>query len=229
VFDGANEYNIFQCLKDADLPESGKTVLYDGRTGEPFDNPVTVGYMYFLKLHHLVDDKIHARSTGPYSLVTQQPLGGKAQFGGQRFGEMEVWALEAYGAAYTLQEILTVKSDDVLGRVKTFEAIVKGQNIPTPGVPESFKVLIRELQSLGLNVQVLDEDDREIHLKEVSEEAVGSLPTIDLEELGPQIFDDTDPLFDDEEGSDEEFEDSEADEDIDDYLSDPAPASDDEQ
>ena len=140
--------------------------MRDGRTGEWFDNPVTVGYMYYLKLHHLVDDKIHARSTGPYSLVTQQPLGGKAQFGGQRFGEMEVWALEAYGAAYTLQEILTVKSDDVVGRVKTYEAIVKGQNIPTPGIPESFKVLIKELQSLALDVKVLDKDNNEIDLRQ---------------------------------------------------------------
>jgi DNA-directed RNA polymerase subunit beta len=140
--------------------------MYDGRTGERFDNDVTVGWVYFLKLHHLVDDKIHARSTGPYSLVTQQPLGGKAQFGGQRFGEMEVWALEAYGAAYTLQEILTVKSDDVTGRVKTYEAIVKGNNIPQPGVPESFKVLIKELQSLCLDVRVLDEEGNEIELKD---------------------------------------------------------------
>ena len=142
----------------------GKTTLYDGRTGEPFDNPVTVGIMYYLKLHHLVDDKIHARSNGPYSLVTQQPLGGKAQFGGQRFGEMEVWALEAYGAAYTLQEILTVKSDDINGRRKAYEAIIKGQNIPTPGVPESFKVLVKELQSLALDIRVLDEDGKEIEL-----------------------------------------------------------------
>ena len=141
----------------------------DGRTGESFDNPVTVGYMYMLKLHHLVDDKIHARSTGPYSLVTQQPLGGKAQFGGQRFGEMEVWALEAYGAAYTLQEILTVKSDDIVGRVKTYEAIVKGENIPKPGIPESFKVLIKEMQALGLDVKVLSENDEEIEIKESSE------------------------------------------------------------
>jgi DNA-directed RNA polymerase subunit beta len=140
--------------------------MYDGRTGEKFDNDVTVGWVYFLKLHHLVDDKIHARSTGPYSLVTQQPLGGKAQFGGQRFGEMEVWALEAYGAAYTLQEILTVKSDDVTGRVKTYEAIVKGNNIPTPGVPESFKVLVKELQSLCLDIRVLDENGNEIELKD---------------------------------------------------------------
>ncbi len=166
VFDGAHEEDIRECLKEAGLREDGKTILYDGRTGEKFDNPVTVGYMYYLKLHHLVDDKIHARSTGPYSLVTQQPLGGKAQFGGQRFGEMEVWALEAYGAAYTLQEILTVKSDDTVGRVKTFEAIVKGNNIPKPGVPESFKVLIKELQSLALDVKVLDKDDQEIDLKQ---------------------------------------------------------------
>ena len=170
VFDGAHEQDIFEALKDAGYSEDGKTWLVDGRTGERFDNPVTVGYMYYLKLHHLVDDKIHARSTGPYSLVTQQPLGGKAQFGGQRFGEMEVWALEAYGAAYTLQEILTVKSDDVVGRVKTYEAIVKGQNIPAPGIPESFKVLIKELQSLSLDVSVLDKDNNEIDLKQKFEE-----------------------------------------------------------
>src|SRR5213078_3641237 len=144
----------------------GKVFLHDGRTGEVYDRPVTVGYMYILKLAHLVDDKIHARSTGPYSLVTQQPLGGKAQFGGQRFGEMEVWALEAYGAAYTLQEILTIKSDDVLGRVKTYEAIVKGDTILEPGVPESFKILVNELQSLGLKVTVFDSDDREVDLKD---------------------------------------------------------------
>ena len=166
VFDGAHESDIRECFKMAGLPEDGKIQLYDGRTGEPFDNRVTVGYMYYLKLHHLVDDKIHARSTGPYSLVTQQPLGGKAQFGGQRFGEMEVWALEAYGAAYTLQEILTVKSDDVVGRVKTYEAIVKGQNVPKSGVPESFKVLTKELQSLGLDVKVLDKDNNEIDLRQ---------------------------------------------------------------
>ena len=166
VFDGAHEDDIRECFRMAGMREDGKFFLKDGRTGEYFDNPVTVGYMYYLKLHHLVDDKIHARSTGPYSLVTQQPLGGKAQFGGQRFGEMEVWALEAYGAAYTLQEILTVKSDDVVGRVKTYEAIVKGQNIPKPGVPESFKVLIKELQSLGLDVKVLDKNNQEIDLKQ---------------------------------------------------------------
>ncbi|MCI6320513.1 MAG: DNA-directed RNA polymerase subunit beta [Clostridiales bacterium] len=166
IFDGATYSDIQDLLKEAGLDPEGKSVLYDGRTGEPFDNKVTVGYVYFLKLHHLVDDKIHARSTGPYSLVTQQPLGGKAQFGGQRFGEMEVWALEAYGAAYTLQEILTVKSDDVTGRVRTYEAIVKGHNVPQPGVPESFKVLVKELQSLCLDIQVLDADGNTIELKE---------------------------------------------------------------
>ena len=173
VFDGANENDIRECLEMAGLRGDGKTTVYDGRTGEPFDNPVTVGYMYYLKLHHLVDDKIHARSTGPYSLVTQQPLGGKAQFGGQRFGEMEVWALEAYGAAYTLQEILTVKSDDVIGRVKTFEAIVKGKNVPKPGIPESFKVLIKELQSLSLDVKVLDKNNEEIDLKQDLDDDMG--------------------------------------------------------
>ncbi len=177
VFDGAHEEDIRACLREAGLREDGKTVLYDGRTGEPFDNAVTVGYMYFLKLHHLVDDKIHARSTGPYSLVTQQPLGGKAQFGGQRFGEMEVWALEAYGAAYTLQEILTVKSDDVVGRVKTYEAIVKGQNVPKSGIPESFKVLIKELQSLSLDVKVLDKDNEEIDLKQNFDDDIGFHPS----------------------------------------------------
>ncbi len=199
VFDGANEEDIVECLKEAKIyrdvlpgenvagkttfeefdPKTGemktkvvdgKTVLYDGRTGEPFDNPVTVGIMYYLKLHHLVDDKIHARSFGPYSLVTQQPLGGKAQFGGQRFGEMEVWALEAYGAAYTLQEILTVKSDDIVGRRRTYEAIIKGQNIPTPGVPESFRVLVQELRSMGLDVQVLNEDGESINLSTLNDE-----------------------------------------------------------
>jgi DNA-directed RNA polymerase subunit beta len=195
VFDGAHEDDIRECFRLAQkqndernagkteetftlapmqkvidttsipLSEDGKFTVYDGRTGDEFDNRVTVGYMYYLKLHHLVDDKIHARSVGPYSLVTQQPLGGKAQFGGQRFGEMEVWALEAYGAAYTLQEILTVKSDDTTGRVNTYEAIVKGQNVPKPGIPESFKVLIKEMQSLGLDVRVLDEDQQEIDLK----------------------------------------------------------------
>ena len=169
VFDGARESDILELLDETGYPRDGKLRLRDGRTGEYFDNPVTVGYMYMLKLHHLVDDKIHARSTGPYSLVTQQPLGGKAQFGGQRFGEMEVWALEAYGAAYTLQEILTVKSDDIVGRVKTYEAIVKGENIPTPGIPESFKVLIKEMQALALDVKVLSEDNKEIEMKDASD------------------------------------------------------------
>ena len=182
VFDGAHEEDIRECFRMAGMSEDGKIRLKDGRTGEYFDNPVTVGYMYYVKLHHLVDDKIHARSTGPYSLVTQQPLGGKAQFGGQRFGEMEVWALEAYGAAYTLQEILTVKSDDVVGRVKTYEAIVKGQNIPKPGVPESFKVLIKELQSLGLDVKVLDANNEEIDLKQNfdDDDDIGFTPSDDL-------------------------------------------------
>ena len=206
VFDGANENDIFETLKLAGLPEDGKTVLYDGRTGEPFDNRVTVGYMYYLKLAHLVDDKIHARSTGPYSLVTQQPLGGKAQFGGQRFGEMEVWALAAYGAAYSLQEVLTVKSDDVVGRVKTYEAIVKGENVPEPGIPESFKVLIKELQSLALDVKVFSDKNEEIEIKESAYD--------ELEELDVNIEGREDEKLsyldlDDEEGRDvidEEFE-----------------------
>jgi len=194
VFDGANEKDIREMLVDCGYSETGKLRLRDGRTGEWFDNPVTVGYMYMLKLHHLVDDKIHARSTGPYSLVTQQPLGGKAQFGGQRFGEMEVWALEAYGAAYTLQEILTVKSDDIVGRVQTYEAIVKGENIPEPGIPESFKVLIKEMQSLALDVRVLTEDNEEIQIKEVSEyeetSGIDGIMTVDttLEESEEALF-----------------------------------------
>ena len=177
VFDGAKETDIFELLKEAGLSETGKVKLYDGRTGEAFDNPVTVGYTYFLKLHHLVDDKMHARSIGPYSLVTQQPLGGKAQFGGQRFGEMEVWALEAYGAAYTLQEILTVKSDDMVGRVKTYEAIFKGQEIPKPGIPESFRVLIKEMQSLALDVRVLDKEGNEVDLRQNYDEDDGKIET----------------------------------------------------
>jgi DNA-directed RNA polymerase subunit beta len=190
VFDGAKESDIREALSLAGFDEDGKTVLYDGRTGEPFDHRATVGYMYYLKLHHLVDDKIHARSTGPYSLVTQQPLGGKAQFGGQRFGEMEVWALEAYGAAYTLQEILTIKSDDVVGRVKTFEAIVKGRNVPKPGIPEAFKVMIKELQSLALDVRVLDKDGNEIDLKQNFDEDDNlGLPMEDGEMFAPGIAD----------------------------------------
>ena len=194
VFDGANEQDIANCLEMAGMNRNGKSILYDGRTGEPFDNPVTVGIMYYLKLHHLVDDKIHARSTGPYSLVTQQPLGGKAQFGGQRFGEMEVWALEAYGAAYTLQEILTVKSDDVTGRVKTYEAIVKGENIPNPGVPESFKVLLKELQSLCLDVRVLDKEGNEIELSTLGEDEDDAPTYIAQEDLGALV--ETDDMFD---------------------------------
>ena len=173
------------------LSPDGKSVVYDGRTGEKFDNRVTVGYMYYLKLHHLVDDKIHARSVGPYSLVTQQPLGGKAQFGGQRFGEMEVWALEAYGAAYTLQEILTVKSDDVVGRVKAFESIVKGQNIPAPGIPEAFRVMVKELQSLGLDVKILDKDNEEIDIKQTYDEDE-NMPA------APDYYDETDVAVDSE-------------------------------
>ena len=194
VFDGAHEDDIRACFSEAGMREDGKTVLYDGRTGDKFDNPVTVGYMYYLKLHHLVDDKIHARSVGPYSLVTQQPLGGKAQFGGQRFGEMEVWALEAYGAAYTLQEILTVKSDDTVGRVKTYEAIVKGQNVPKPGIPESFKVLIKELQSLCLDVKVLDELGEEIDLKQTFEDDDDIIPqpVSDAEDMDESMIADGD-------------------------------------
>src|SRR5690606_35570256 len=174
VFDGANEEDVFDTMEEAGMQRNGKTKLFDGRTGEEFEREVTVGVMYMIKLAHMVEDKIHARSTGPYSLVTQQPLGGKAQFGGQRFGEMEVWALEAYGAAYTLQEILTVKSDDVVGRVKTYESIVKGENVPEPGVPESFKVLIKELQSLGMDVKILTEDEEEIEMKEIDDEDDGT-------------------------------------------------------
>ena len=192
----------------------GKSDLYDGRTGELFDNPVTVGIMYYLKLHHLVDDKIHARSNGPYSLVTQQPLGGKAQFGGQRFGEMEVWALEAYGAAYTLQEILTVKSDDITGRTKAFEAIVKGENIPTPGIPESFKVLVKELQSLALDIRVLDEKGEEIELSELIDDEAPSYATIEEVEKAVDNAVTADSEEDDFDG--EDFEDS--DEDYDDTL-----------
>lgn len=225
VFDGATQKDIEECLVKAGYNANGKTVLYDGRTGEPFDNEVTVGIMYILKLAHLVDDKIHARSTGPYSLVTQQPLGGKAQFGGQRFGEMEVWALEAYGAAHTLQEILTVKSDDVVGRVKTYEAIVKGENIPEPGVPESFKVLIKELQALCLDVRVLNENNEEVQLKEFVEDDAASLD-VNIEGSEDYVVDNTsnqedaeDSYTDSEEDSDfeadEEFEVPALDNDID--------------
>lgn len=187
VFDGANEYDVFDTMEEAGMQRNGKTMLYDGRSGEPFEREVTVGVMYMIKLAHMVDDKIHARSTGPYSLVTQQPLGGKAQFGGQRFGEMEVWALEAYGAAYTLQEILTVKSDDVVGRVKTYESIVKGENIPEPGVPESFKVLIKELQSLGMDVKILSGDEEEIEMKEMDDEDDASNDKLNLNLEGVEV------------------------------------------
>ena len=217
VFDGAKENDIIGLLKECGYPETGKLQLRDGRTGEPFDNPVTVGYMYMLKLHHLVDDKIHARSTGPYSLVTQQPLGGKAQFGGQRFGEMEVWALEAYGAAYTLQEILTVKSDDIVGRVKTYEAIVKGENIPTPGIPESFKVLIKEMQALGLDVKVLSENDEEIQIKEASEYD-DDVPTIS------GIMNAENEIGDDENLLNDGFTEEDADDEDDDYGFDGEPS-----
>jgi len=208
VFDGATEDDVLDTLKKAGLPEDGKTTLYDGRTGEPFDNSVTVGYVYMLKLAHLVDDKIHARSTGPYSLVTQQPLGGKAQFGGQRFGEMEVWALEAYGAAYTLQEILTVKSDDVVGRVKTYEAIVKGENVPEPGVPESFKVLIKELQSLCLDVKVLSEADEEIEIKEVDEDVSEAAKELGIDIQGETVVDEPYEAAEGDEEENEDFDDS---------------------
>ncbi|MDW7651515.1 MAG: DNA-directed RNA polymerase subunit beta [Bacillota bacterium] len=210
VFDGAREEDVMNAFTEAGLPANGKTVLYDGRTGTPFDNEVTVGYVYMLKLAHLVDDKIHARSTGPYSLVTQQPLGGKAQFGGQRFGEMEVWALEAYGAAYTLQEILTVKSDDVVGRVKTYEAIVKGENIPEPGVPESFKVLVKELQSLGMDVKIVDESVGELEIRDADEDG-------EVRDLGVNIegTEDEDRIGADDGLIDEEYVDDDPDLDID--------------
>ena len=226
VFDGASEEDIEQLLIKSGLTPDGKTTLYDGRTGEPFDKPITVGVMYMLKLHHLVDDKIHARSTGPYSVITQQPLGGKAQFGGQRFGEMEVWALEAYGAAYTLQEMLTIKSDDVVGRVKTYEAIVKGENIPEPGVPEGFKVLIKELQSLGLDVRLYSEDDRELELTENIDDGID----FNLDENKPLVTDEEkmedeglleeDMLLDEDELPEEEedLEDEESFDDLDEDL-----------
>jgi DNA-directed RNA polymerase subunit beta len=203
------------------MREDGKTIVYDGRTGEQFDNPVTVGYMYYLKLHHLVDDKIHARSVGPYSLVTQQPLGGKAQFGGQRFGEMEVWALEAYGAAYTLQEILTVKSDDTVGRVKTYEAIVKGQNVPKPGVPESFRVLVKELQSLGLDVRVLDDQGEEIDLKQSFEDDDDIIPqpVSDADDMDDVLIEgELDDGFSLDEGEDDDFGDFDDEDDDEDDL-----------
>ena len=220
VFDGATQEDVEELLQQAGMSPDGKSILYDGRTGDPFDKPITVGVMYMLKLHHLVDDKIHARSTGPYSLVTQQPLGGKAQFGGQRFGEMEVWALEAYGAAYTLQEMLTVKSDDVVGRVKTYEAIVKGENIPEPGVPESFKVLVKELQSLGLDVRLYSEDNKELELKENIEDGIDFDPEKDKKLLAEEEVVSEDELKDGyvEDGNDELLMDEEENEDSDELF-----------
>ena len=220
VFDGAHEADIREALKEAGYREDGKSILTDGRTGLKFDNPITVGVMYFLKLHHLVDDKIHARSTGPYSLVTQQPLGGKAQFGGQRFGEMEVWALEAYGAAYTLQEILTIKSDDIVGRVKTYESIVKGLNVPQPGIPESFKVLIKELQSLALDVKVLDKDGEEIDLRQTFEDEAGDVGAVISEDetLNTDVVNDV--TLDDGYVTDEDAEKELGDDAFNDYLDD---------
>ena len=254
VFDGAHEEDITEAFKEANrvamekaekealekgvefdpskVPQlrlDGKTILTDGRTGRKFDNPVTVGVMYYLKLHHLVDDKIHARSTGPYSLVTQQPLGGKAQFGGQRFGEMEVWALEAYGAAYTLQEILTVKSDDVVGRVKTYEAIVKGKNVPTPGIPESFKVLIKELQALALDIKVLDENNEEIDIRQsFDNDDVGfvsddkAFQNVNDAEQSDEFFideesEDNDIFIRDFDGDDDSYDDLQDDMDVEDF------------
>ena len=233
VFDGAKDCEIEELLKDAGLRKDGKTVVYDGRTGDPFDHPITVGVMYMLKLHHLVDDKIHARSTGPYSLVTQQPLGGKAQFGGQRFGEMEVWALEAYGAAYTLQEMLTTKSDDVVGRVKTYEAIVKGENIPKPGVPEGFKVLVKELQSLGLDIKLFTDKGSEIELKENIEDGVDFNSINDSNDTKPQEANVVDEKelsdgYTETDGTDESEEISEMESDSDELFSDLADETDDE-
>ena len=233
VFDGAKDCEIEELLKDAGLRKDGKTVVYDGRTGDPFDHPITVGVMYMLKLHHLVDDKIHARSTGPYSLVTQQPLGGKAQFGGQRFGEMEVWALEAYGAAYTLQEMLTTKSDDGVGRVKTYEAIVKGENIPKPGVPEGFKVLVKELQSLGLDIKLFTDKGSEIELKENIEDGVDFNSINDSNDTKPQEANVVDEKelsdgYTETDGTDESEEISEMESDSDELFSDLADETDDE-
>ena len=231
VFDGAKDCEIEELLKDAGLRKDGKTVVYDGRTGDPFDHPITVGVMYMLKLHHLVDEKIHARSTGPYSLVT--PLGGKAQFGGQRFGEMEVWALEAYGAAYTLQEMLTTKSDDVVGRVKTYEAIVKGENIPKPGVPEGFKVLVKELQSLGLDIKLFPDKGSEIELKENIEDGVDFNSINDSNDTKPQEANVVDEKelsdgYTETDGTDESEEISEMESDSDELFSDLADETDDE-
>ena len=217
VLDGAKSADIAAMMKEAGMDDDGKTVLYDGRTGEPFDNRISVGVMYMIKLHHMVDDKLHARATGPYSLVTQQPLGGKAQFGGQRFGEMEIWALEAYGASHVLQEILTYKSDDVVGRVKVYEAIVKGTPLPTPGIPEAFRVLIKEFQALGLDISVINNDDELVEIKELENEQDDDDTPIIEEISKPQderTFDELEDDFDEgyedlddfEEEIDEDFE-----------------------
>ncbi len=217
VFDGATDAEIQELLKKAGLREDGKTVVYDGRTGEPFDSPITVGVMYMLKLHHLVDDKIHARSTGPYSLVTQQPLGGKAQFGGQRFGEMEVWALYAYGAAHVLQEMITIKSDDVVGRVRVYEALVKGLPIPKSGVPESFRVLLKEFQALGLDITVLNEEGNFVDIKDLEKEeddtylSAEEFENAEIEEPLPEPSDIEEPLDDEEEEEEIAFDDLEPD------------------
>ena len=215
VFDGAKNDDIKAMMKEAGMDEDGKTILYNGRTGEPFENRVAVGVMYMIKLHHMVDDKLHARSTGPYSLVTQQPLGGKAQFGGQRFGEMEVWALYAYGAAHTLQEILTVKSDDILGRVKVYEAIVKGQDINQAGVPESFRVLMKEFQALGLDLKIINDENQILDLKQIEEEEYKEDIKLDIDEIelpakdeSLENFDDLEDDFDEE---DSEFLENELD------------------
>ena len=213
VFDGAKMSDIENMMKEAGMDEDGKTILYDGRTGEPFDHRISVGVMYMIKLHHMVDDKLHARSTGPYSMVTQQPLGGKAQFGGQRFGEMEVWALYAYGAAHTLQEIITYKSDDILGRVKVFESIVKGQQIDEAGVPESFRVLMKEFQALGLDISIIDDEGNELDLKEIeAEEQNQDLRPIEEREDYATLIKGHDDM-------NEDFDDEEEEED-DDYLED---------
>ena len=226
VLDGAKEDDIAAMLKEAGMDPDGKTVLYDGRTGEPFDNRISVGVMYMIKLHHMVDDKLHARATGPYSLVTQQPLGGKAQFGGQRFGEMEVWALEAYGASHVLQEILTYKSDDVLGRVKVYESIVKGQALPEPSIPESFRVLIKEFQALGLNISVINNDDENVSIAELEKDDDEDDGTPMIEEVAnPDLFaneneENIDDGFEDDEDDEFSDEDEEFDEEFDDDVED---------
>ena len=226
VFDGAQISDIEEMMQEAGMEKDGKTILYDGRTGEQFDHRIAVGVMYMIKLHHMVDDKLHARSTGPYSLVTQQPLGGKAQFGGQRFGEMEVWALYAYGAAHTLQELLTVKSDDVVGRVKVYESIIKGQEINQAGVPESFRVLMKEFQALGLDVSIITEDDKVLELKEIEdaedkEDLHTSMDEVENSSLGVQIMEDNskdDDNSDFEDEDEDDFDDEEDFEDEDDFV-----------